>query len=168
MLSFRLFILWLHLLAAIVWIGGLLFHLLVVLPTLTRATSACERLRLGLSLEARFRSVMWPAVGVVLLTGLYNVMNVFYATAVAGGHVPSAFVQMLGLKLFLVALMIAVQSVQQFVIRPRRLALLGGIPADAMTLPQPLMKLQRVSQLLYILTVCLAAAVLWCAMLLRG
>jgi putative copper resistance protein D len=168
MLSFRLLILWLHLLAAVVWIGGLLFHLLVVVPTLTRVTSERERLRLGLSLEARFRAVMWPAVGVVLLTGLYNVMNIFYATAVAGGQVPSAFVQILGLKLLLVVLMIAVQSVQQFVIRPRRLALLGGIPASALTLPPPLVKLQRVSQLLYLLTVCLAAAVLWCALLLRG
>lgn len=168
MLSFRLFILWLHLLAAVVWIGGLLFYLLVALPALTRLTSARERLRLELSLEARFRSVMWPAVGVVLLTGLYNVMNVFYATAVARGQVPSAFVQILGLKLLLVALMIVVQSVQQFVIRPRRLALLGSFPAEALTLPQPLIKLQRVSQLLYILMVCLAAAVLWCALLLRG
>jgi uncharacterized membrane protein len=167
MLSFRLFILWLHLLAAVVWIGGLLFHLLVALPALTRATSARERLRLGLSLEARFRSVMWPAVGVVLLTGLYNVMNVFYATAVAGGQVPSAFVRILGLKLLLVVLMITVLSVQQFVIRPRRLALLGDLPADAPTLPQPLVQLQRVSQLLYILTICFAAAVLWCALLLR-
>jgi uncharacterized membrane protein len=168
MLSFRLLILWLHLLAAIVWIGGLLFHLLVVVPTLARAASGRERLRLGLSFEARFRYVMWPAVGIVLLTGLVNVMNLFYATAVAGGHLPSAFVRILGVKLLLVVLMIAMQSVQQFVVRPRHLALLGGIPADALTLPQPLVKLQRVSQLLYILTVCLAAAVLWCALQLRG
>lgn len=168
MLSFRLLILWLHLLAAIVWIGGFLFHLLVVVPTLARATSGRERLRIGLSLEARFRYVMWPAVGLVLLTGLYNVMHVFYTTAVAGGHVPAAFVQILGIKLLLVVLMIAIQSVQQFVVRPRRIALLGRVPADALTMPQTLVKLQRVSQLLHLLTVCLAAMVLWCALLLRG
>ena len=168
MLSFRLLILWLHLLAALVWIGGLLFHLLVVVPTLARATSGRERLRLGLSLEARFRYVMWPAVGVVLLTGLYNVMYVFYATAVAGGHVPSAFVLVLGVKLLLVMLMLVIQSVQQLVIRPRRIALLGRVPVDALTIPQTLVRLQRGSQLLHLLTVCLAAMVLWCALLLRG
>src|SRR5436309_3432930 len=64
----RALILWLHLLAAITWIGGLVFQMLVVFPTLARAAPTRERMRLALSLEARFRVIMWPAVGVVLFT----------------------------------------------------------------------------------------------------
>lgn len=167
-LSFQLLILWIHLLAAVAWIGGLLFQLLVVTPALTRATSIRERERVGLSLEARFRSVLWPAVGLVLLTGLYNVMNVLYATALAGGRVPPIFVRVLGLKLLLVVMMIIIQAVQQLAVRPRRIALLGRVPVDAQALPQALVKLQRRSQLLHVLTVSLAAAVILCAVLLRG
>ncbi len=84
-LSFHAFILWLHLLGAMVWVGGLVFLVLVVGPALKRATSVREYLRLSLNLEGRFRAVMWPAVGVVLLTGLFNVINVLYATSLAGG-----------------------------------------------------------------------------------
>ena len=166
--SFRLLILWLHLLGVIVWIGGLLFHLCVMVPARTLAISERERLRLGLHLEARFRYVMWPAVGVVLLTGLYNVMNVLYATTVAGGHVPPAFAQVLGMKLLLVVLMLVLQGLQQIVIRPKRLALLRSVPAETPSLPPALAKLQRVSLLLSIFTICLAAIVLWYALLLRG
>lgn len=168
MLSVRLFILWLHLLAAVVWVGGLLFFLLVATPTLTRATSVREQVRVGLSLEVRFRYVMWPAVGIVLFTGLYNVMHVLYTTSLAGGRIPSLFVRILGIKLVLVLLMIVIQAVQHFVVRPQRLSLLGRVPLHAETLPLALVKLQRLSQSLQILTVCLAFAVLWCALLLHG
>ena len=167
-LSFRLIILWLHILGVVIWVGGLLFQLLVITPTLTRAASVRERLRLGLSLEARFRSVMWPAVGLVLLTGLYNVMNVWYAITLAGGSVPPTFVRVLGIKLLLVALMLVLQAVQQFVVRPRRIAALGRVAADAHTLPEEVAKLQRLSQLLHILTVSCAAAVVLFAVQLRG
>jgi putative copper export protein len=168
MLSVRLFILWLHLLSAVVWVGGLLFFVLVATPTLTQAISVRERVRIGLSLEVRFRYVMWPAVGVVLFTGLINVMQVLYATSVAGGRIPSLFVRVLGIKLALVLLMVVIQAVQQLVIRPQRLALLGRVPLHAEMLPVALVKLQRLSQSLHILTLCVACVVLWCALLLHG
>ncbi len=167
-MSFRIFILWLHLLGAVIWIGGLLFQLFVVHPGLTRATSVRERLRIGLSLEGRFRTVMWPAVGLVLLTGLYNVMNLLYATTTSGASLPLTFARILGGKLLLVALMIGLQAVQQFVVRPKRIALLSAVSPEALTLPPPLMTLQRVSQLLHRLTVALAVLILLLAMLLRG
>ena len=44
-------ILWLHLRAAMTWIGGLVFQALVVFPTLTRAAPTGERLRFVLSLK---------------------------------------------------------------------------------------------------------------------
>ena len=67
LVSFRVLILWLHLLGAVVWIGGLLFQVLVLGPILQRAPVTAERLRFGLSLEVRFRYILWPAVGLVLL-----------------------------------------------------------------------------------------------------
>src|SRR4030095_590070 len=72
-------ILWLHLLAVMTWIGGLVFQVLVVFPTLAWAAPTGERLRFALSLEARFRVILWPAVGLVLFTGLVNLINISYA-----------------------------------------------------------------------------------------
>jgi len=68
----------------------------------------------------------------------------------------------------LVLLMVVIQAVQQLVIRPQRLSLLGRVPLHDERLPVALVKLQRLSQSLHILTLCLACVVLWCALLLHG
>ena len=167
-ITFRLFILWLHLLAALIWVGGLVFQLLIVDAAFGRATSIRERVRLGLLLEGRFRYVLWPAVGVVLLTGLYNVMNVLYTTTLAGGSIPPAFVRTLTIKLILLALMIVVQSLHQFVLRPKRIALLSQVSAGAQTLPPGLVQAQRLAQILYGAMVLLAAAIVLAGVALRG
>ena len=127
--SFHALILWLHLLAAIIWLGGLVFQVLVVFPTLARATLTGERLRFALSLEARFRAILWPAVGLALFTGLVNLMNIWYATVITAGSISPTFVALLSVKLGLVVGMIAVQAVQQFLIYPRRVAALSSVPA---------------------------------------
>src|SRR5215475_9388215 len=119
-------ILWFHLLAAMTWIGGLVFQVLVVFPTLAWAAPTGERLRFALSLEARFRVILWPAVGLLLFTGLVNLINVWYATVVIAGSISPTFVSILSAKLGLVVSMIAVQAVQQLWLYPKRVAALSS------------------------------------------
>jgi putative copper resistance protein D len=164
----RALILWLHLLAAITWIGGLVFQLLVVFPTLARVAPTGEQVRLALRLEARFRVIVWPAVGMVLFTGLVNLMNVWYATVTTAGSIPSTFVPVLSVKLGLVLGMIALQAVQQLLVQPRRVVALHGWPAGGPDVPLPLHKWQRLALLLYSALVGLAGGVVFCAVLLRG
>jgi uncharacterized membrane protein len=166
--SFQSFILWLHLLGVVVWIGGLCFQLLVIPPALKRLPSAVEQLRSRLSVELRFRAVMWPAVGLVLLTGLYNVMNLLYATTLAGGHLPSAFVQRLSIKIALVVLMLLLHAVQRFVMYPRLITGLTRLPSEMLALPDDLLQLQRLSHLLSVIIVAIAVVVLLLGVLLRG
>ena len=163
----RALILWLHLLAAIIWIGGLVFQVLVVFPTLARAATS-ERIRLALSLEARFRALVWPAVGLVLFTGLVNLMHVWYATVVTAGSIAPTFIPVLSLKLALVLGMIALQAVQQFLVQPRRVAALRAWPAGVQDVPLPLRKWQRLALVLYSALVGLAGGVVLCAVLLRA
>jgi len=164
----RALILWLHLLAAIIWIGGLVFQVLVVFPMLARAAPTGERVRVALSLEARFLVIVWPAVGMGLFTGLVNLMNVWYATVVTAGSIPPTFVPVLSVKLCLVLGMIALQAVQQFLIQPRRIAALHGWPAGVPDMPLTLLKWQRLALLLYSALIGLAGGVVFCAVLLRG
>ena len=163
----RALILWLHLLAAMTWIGGLVFQLLVVFPTLVRAAPTGERIRFALSLEARFRVIVWPAVGMVLFTGLVNLMHVWYATVVTAGSISPTFVPVLSIKLSIVLAMIVLQAVQQLLVQPRRIAALRGWPAGVQDVPPPLLKWQRLALLLYSALVGLAGGVVWCAVLLR-
>ena len=165
--SFQVFILWLHLLGVMVWIGGLCFQLLVIPPALKRLPSAVEQLRSSLSLERWFRPVMWPAVGLVLLSGLYNLMNLLYATTLAGSRLPSAFVQRLSIKLLLVVLMLLLHAVQRFVVHPRLVTGLSRLPSDALVLSGDLLKLQCLSRLLSFLVVSAAIVVILLGLLLR-
>ena len=161
-------ILWLHLLAAIIWIGGLVFQVLVVFPTLARATPTADWLRFALSLEARFRVILWPAVGLVLFTGLVNLMNVWYATVVTAGSISPTFVPLLRVKLVLVVSMIAVQTVQQLLIYPRRIAALSSVYAGVQGIPQAFRTWQRLALVLYGALLGLAGGVVWCAVFLHG
>ena len=161
-------ILWLHLLGAITWIGGLVFQVLVVFPTLAGAAPAGERLRFALSLEARFRVILWPAVGLVLFTGLVNLMNVWYATVMTGGGISPTFVSILSVKLGLVVGMIVLQAVQQLLIYPKRVAALGSVFASVQEAPLPGRQWQRLALGLYGMLLVLAGGVVFCAVLLRG
>ncbi len=157
--SFQAFILWLHLLGAVIWVGGLVFLVLVVSPALKHATSVREHLRLELNLEGRFHAVMWPAAGLVLLTGLYNVMNILFATSVSGGSLPSAFAGTLAIKIGLVALMVVLQAIHQLAVRPRRIAGLKALSPEAVALPAELHKWQRLAQWLWVVVMALAVVV---------
>jgi uncharacterized membrane protein len=164
----RALILWLHLLAAITWIGAVVFLVLVVFPTLARSAPTGERLRFALSLEARFRVIVWPAIGLVLFTGLVNLMHVWYVTVVTAGNISPTFVLLLSVKLGIVLGMIVLQAVQQLLVYPKRLAALSETAAGVQDMPLPCRTWQRLALVLYGTLLGLAGGVVWCAVLLRG
>lgn len=167
-MSFPILILWLHLLGVVIWVGGLVFQLLVVAPILKPVTASVQQLHVAIRLDIRFRYVMWPAVGLVLLTGLYNVMNVLLAMAPIGGSPAPSFVRLLGVKLTLVTLMIALQVTQRFAVHPRLVTLLRHQLSESTHDPAGRPRLLRYSYLLNLLTVILAVMVLLLGLLLRG
>ncbi len=63
---------WLHVLAAITWIGGMLFITLVLMPVTRRLDDAALRARLVHSIGLRFRALGWIALGILVATGIIN------------------------------------------------------------------------------------------------
>jgi putative copper resistance protein D len=63
---------WLHVLAAITWIGGMFFITLVLMPVTRRLEDAALRARLVHAIGLRFRTVGWIALAVLIVTGLVN------------------------------------------------------------------------------------------------
>jgi putative copper export protein len=168
LLAFRVMILWLHLVGVCIWIGGLVFQLLVATSVLRGTASAYDCMRLSLRFEARFRTVVWPAAGVVLFTGLINLLNTWYTTTLVGGSLPPRFVQVLSVKVLLVVGMVFVQAVHHFAVQPRGVASLHQASPTASELPLALRRMQRVALGLRLLLLSLAALALGCAVLLRG
>ena len=67
-MTLQLAVLWLHVVGAVVWIGGVAYQAHVLLPLARRGELAtfAEAAR-------RARPVTWTAISVVVLTGFYNV-----------------------------------------------------------------------------------------------
>ena len=63
---------WIHVLAAVTWIGGMLFIALVLVPVTRRLEDPALRTRLVHEAGVRFRTVGWIALGFLVLTGLGN------------------------------------------------------------------------------------------------
>lgn len=111
---------WLHIVAATVWVGGMLFLTLVVVPWLHgpgRATGIALLRDTG----RRFRNIAWICFGVILVTGAFNLAmrGVRFASLLDGGWRASPFGQAVELKLGLFALVLALSALHDFVLGPR-------------------------------------------------
>jgi uncharacterized membrane protein len=91
-----------HLLAAIVWVGGMAYALLVLRPALA-ALEAQPRLQMHLLTLKRFFLIVWHAMPILLLSGWAMI-------GLAGGfaHVPWPVNAMQGLGLVMAALFVSV------------------------------------------------------------
>ncbi len=131
----------LHILSAVIWIGGMFFLALVVVPT-TRGLTPSERAALFGAVGRRFRMVGWVCIGVLLVTGAVNsayrgvTLENLFSAALWG----SPFGTTLALKLGVMAVMLGLSVYHDFAIGPRSVRVL----AQATETPTPdLLELAR-------------------------
>ena len=99
----------LHLGAALTWVGGMLFVALVLVPVVRRIDDAALRRRLMHDSGVRFRTVGWIAMSMLVATGLINLwLRPELLT------LPRFWV-----KAVLVVLAIVLSAVHDFVLGPR-------------------------------------------------
>ena len=77
----------LHALAAVFWVGGMLFVLFFVRPVAGRVLEAPQRLALFRGVLGRFFPVVWLAIAVLLASGYYMVLGPYGGFAQAGAHI---------------------------------------------------------------------------------
>lgn len=97
----RIGVVWLHLLAAAVWVGGLVYATHLVIPALARGDRAY------LPLLGRARMAAWAALGLLVVTGLENLRHV---------RLDSPWVMA---KLLLVLVLLALAAHRDFALVPR-------------------------------------------------
>jgi len=105
---------WLHLLAAISWIGGTIFLSVVLVPVLKREPFASQKALLFRTIAMRFRVVVWGAIAVLLFTGplLLHQRGIPIAD-------PSGWPMVLAVKLGLVAILLLLTLTHDLIIGPR-------------------------------------------------
>lgn len=62
-----------HLLAVLIWVGGMFFAYVVLRPAAVEILQPPERLRLWDNVFRRFFNWVWSAVGAILATGFYMI-----------------------------------------------------------------------------------------------
>ena len=63
-------VIWIHLLAAVVWVGGMVFLSVVLVPVLRRDGLFADYALVFRTVVYRFRSLVWSAMGLLVGTGL--------------------------------------------------------------------------------------------------
>lgn len=120
---------WIHILAATVWIGGMLFLVLVVVPWLRQGDRANAAVFLR-ETGKRFRNVGWTCFGILLVTGSFNlwVRGVRFSDFTRVEWLSSAFGKTVLVKLGAFATVLMVSAVHDFVVGPRATALIAEAP----------------------------------------
>ncbi len=110
-------LLWIHLVAAIAWVGGLLFHRLVVRPAIGRVILQGKGLEIltGIlsRIEARFKTLRWLSLATLVVTGIVNLLN-------EGGsaRMESTWGAVMMLKLFFVLIVIGLTAIHDVGMAP--------------------------------------------------
>ncbi|NKE70824.1 DUF4149 domain-containing protein [Nitrospiraceae bacterium HYJII51-Mn-bac16s-1-B09] len=122
-------LIWIHVLAAMFWVGGMLFFSIVLIPSL-RKMPVLQRAELMSEIGRRFRWSGWISLGVLLTTGLLRLYSLEFQEIRMGGW--------LGTKLALIALMIALTLLHDIVLGPRSIQISRSAAA-----PHPLQRTVR-------------------------
>jgi len=88
----------LHLAAAVVWLGGIIFMLFALRPAAQALFAPPQRLPLIAAVLGKFFRLVWISIGLLLVTGLAMLLAVGMKNAPAGWHL------MLGIGLLMFAL----------------------------------------------------------------
>ena len=112
----RLVLLWFHVVAAFLWIGGMLFLSVVLGPYVRTLPDPALRARLLQQVGLRFRPVGWACIAVLLVSGPLYLWSLGVSWD-ALWHDP--FWGTLRMKLVLVAGMLGISVLHDFVLGPR-------------------------------------------------
>lgn len=146
----------LHVLAALLWLGGMLFLGVVGAPVLRTVQPDALRQQLFHQIGTRFRTIGWGSIAVLIVTGTLNLhyRGLLHWQGVLGSPEfwRSPLGVALGAKLAAVVMMIAVAAIHDFVLGPAAGRTAAG-SAESIALRKRAAVLARVNALIGVLLV---------------
>lgn len=120
---------WLHLIAVAIWVGGMLFLTLVVVPWLRGPGRA---IAFGFLRDSgrRFRTIGWICFGVLLATGSFNLWmrGVRFSSFADAGWLAAGFGRVVLYKLGFFVVVLTMSALHDFVMGPRATAAIERDP----------------------------------------
>lgn len=123
---------WLHILAAVVWVGGMLFLALVLVPVIRRPEYRDIAASLIHWTGLRFFWVGWGCLGLLLVSGALNLAyrGFGWVDVKSGQLFQGSFGRVLGFKLLFVAVILVLSGLHDFVIGRRATAVWRANPGS--------------------------------------
>lgn len=150
-----------HIVSAVIWVGGMLFLALVIAPA-TRHMPPAERGPIFSLVGRRFRAIGWVCIALLIVTGIANVAwrGVTWGDVASGRLLTSDFGRVLVAKLAVIAVMIALSLAHDLLLGPASVA---ARPDPALVQRAAILRrraslLGRVNTLLGLLVVAMAVA----------
>lgn len=150
---------WLHILAAITWVGGMFTLLLVVVPWLRRGDRAQAAAMLR-DMGPRLRDIGWICFGLLAITGTFNLWarGVRLSSFGSAAWLASPFGRAVLWKLGVFGVILGVSAAHDFILGPRATVAVLANPqsAQAQRMRRGASYLGRLNALLALLIVALA------------
>lgn len=127
--------LFIHIISAMFWMGGMLFFVAIIIPVSRRKVYAGFRGDLVNRIGRRFSRYSWVVFGLLIITGITNLLTKGFS---AGDLVSAAFWQSgygstLHSKLHFFLLMLVLSAVHDFYLGPKATRLMSEEPEAART-----------------------------------
>jgi len=111
----QVLVMWLHLMAAVFWVGGMLFFSLVLMPSLKDGLVRTDKTALVSRLGRRFRICGWLSLALLLVTGPVRLYQ--------RGLPLEAYGSALRIKMVLVFAMVLLTLLHDFYLGPKSVAM---------------------------------------------
>ena len=139
----NLLIRWIHVIAAVVWIGGNLVLAMVIVPYFRQNLPPVQRIKLLTQIGKRFEPIVWGCVGILFFTGLINIFNAIGIPPSADSAITTSFMRTLLIKLMLFVVLVILTSLHSFVFGPKLAKAIESLDETLEELPpdvQPIRK----------------------------
>ena len=114
---------WLHIVAAAVWVGPQFFMFIVMVPAVRAIADRDTRLRVLRLVTRRYAWLAWSALVILVLTGISNVFDHEDESGISVLNFDWRYSWIFFTKMALVGFMIALTALHSFVVGPRQMAL---------------------------------------------
>ena len=130
---FSLFVLWIHVIAAVTWVGGNLILAMVIVPHFRQSLPPVERIKLLMQIGKRFEPVVWGCIGVLFFTGIVNIF--FSVDITSPTPISDAFMRTLLIKIGLFFVLIILTVLHSMIFAPRLAAAIEDLDPTLEELP---------------------------------
>ena len=130
---FSLFVLWIHVIAAVTWVGGNLILAMVIVPHFRQSLPPVQRIKLLTQIGKRFEPVVWGCIGVLFFTGIVNIF--FSVDLTSASPISDAFMRTLLIKIGLFFVLIILTVLHSMIFAPRLAAAIEDLDPTLEELP---------------------------------